>query len=333
MRDTFEKTCRHLFQLTATRVRERKAYLKEKGVIKGDSDIYAEELPLVSRIINFDGTTCPKNNKYLIPFRAVSSFVENLQFVDDHELFWGGDEEIKRYANELFFNMTIDILNGDKNEVRTALYELLIEYVPYAKWSAYSDICALDRERGFAYYEPMLSLCGLDEDELIRDVTIAEKEAIARLFSKQKKDSQGVRIKRTFGDDFLDAFLTFSREKELLGKRRGANKGFKSLPTRLGEFARERFLPMMKQIMPKGNSLGKRVHTLILEDVSQLDFWNMAGGGASPEEQEEHCISSRLIGELDILRARITASQNYADALGKYQADMDASSDKWQGRW
>ena len=287
-----------------------------KAKNKPNKFFYAADEPLVGRIRRNE--RIPEKNPYLISPGAVDSLIFNLGYEDDggeHRLFWGGDEGIHTYNADLFFALCRDILYDDSTEVRTDLHALLMEYVPYAKWSAYFEIC-LDSYGSGKRWLLNGRLClqsGIEGEEIIHNLAITEQEAITRLYTRRARGLFGEITDKTGGEHFHDAWKAFTHETHLMGKSRGKNKGFKQLPKRLAEFAENEFLKVLLKMRVDDNLLGERAYELISVDVP--DLWNVIDARwLNPQDREK---------KIKIMHARLRATRKYIDALGQNQMDLE----------
>ena len=286
---------------------------------KPNKFFYAADEPLVGRIRKNERV--PKKNPYLISPGAVESLIFNLGYEDDggeHRLFWGGDEGIHTYNAELFFALCGDILYGDPTEVQNELRTLLMEYIPYGKWYAYFRNC-LESYGSGKKWSINGGLCiqsGIDGEILIRNLAIAEKKAITRLYTRRAM-GLGEFTDKTGGEHFYDALKAFTYETygpaHINKKNRGKNKGFKQLPKRLAEFAENEFLRVLWKMRIGDKQLGERAYELIVADVAEL--WNTINAWLPKHSDREH--------ETAIMRARISTTRKYIDALAKNQMDLE----------
>lgn len=99
------KTCELIYQLTSQRIVEKYRKWKEDNLkYNTQSQFFPEDRKLVSRVLNCIRT---KNNSYLITPRIQEAIMENLDFTDVNELYWG--EDISEYFQQFFTILLLEI--------------------------------------------------------------------------------------------------------------------------------------------------------------------------------------------------------------------------------
>lgn len=99
------KTCELIYQLTSQRIVEKYRKWKEDNLkYNTQSQFFLEDRKLVSRVLN---CIRAKNNPYLITPRIQEAIIENLDFTDVNELYWG--EDISEYFQQFFTILLLEI--------------------------------------------------------------------------------------------------------------------------------------------------------------------------------------------------------------------------------
>lgn len=103
---------------------------------------------MISRILNNErGKIGNRNspNPYLIPPTYEDLLVEQLQFEDKKELFWGSAIELEYIVKTFYKILFEEVLENDDSELRGLLNLYLTDYVPYSK--------------NFTYYQMIVEKC------------------------------------------------------------------------------------------------------------------------------------------------------------------------------
>ncbi|MGY2611859.1 hypothetical protein [Bacillus pretiosus] len=304
----FKKTTNFLYQMASIRIKWK---IEESGLTR--REIHEKDPNLISNITN---NKRYKNNRYLIPDVIVPSLVSVLSFNNEHDLFWGTEEEIHAYVGEIFKRIMIDLLEESHKQAKL-VNDILVDYVPFARYSTYCESmstskgCLNDALRNsFAEYAYLYS--------------ITREQAICRLYN-QKLSNSDVTVKVFFRGIFMDFTNELNKYKE--------NKGFKKLPRRLNEFVNQNLFPIINEFLPDEKSLGRRVQTLIRRDISLLDMMPQLKN-TLPEYQ----FSNGGVGFVEIANSLKRASENYIDNLEQIQVDIEGipkrecnfSFDEWE---
>jgi len=342
--ECYKRTCEFIYQQASKRVRDRRNEMNLRA-----KDIFESDPKMISRIENARRGV---NNEYLIPPRVALSLVENLKFTDDTEVYWGSDSEFDLYIEELFVALCLDILEGNRIDVKNALHDLLLDYIPYAKCFALREICSSSQI-------DMHWLLNEKEEELDEKFYRAREESIMRLYrqcfeelGKMSCDEcrekhfgfscgKHITINYPFGGNFVcgqqsGAENTFGTFFQIIFKQltldygdyhvENVNKGFYKLPQRISRVVENEILPTMREIKPS-RSLGKRVYTLISEDirlVAPLFEWARDGTNVSKAETWEKHLETIEENPMATVRATLLASTlKYADRLERIQVKMD----------
>lgn len=110
----YEKTADFIFKTTAKRIKDRK---KELGftyynIMGYDSKVSYElsrkeyDYNMVQKIAN---EKTSRNNPYLLTDKYAYLFKEALDLYSYHDLYWGTDDEIKAYSEDLFYHLLEDM--------------------------------------------------------------------------------------------------------------------------------------------------------------------------------------------------------------------------------
>lgn len=116
----YKETCNFIFNNTSMRIKQKKNVLKRTWYeVMGfkDKDGYLNsdhyyDYNMVSKISNGKRN---KNNKYLLTDKYAYILKEGLSFDSYHELYWGTDQEIEAYCEQLFYLLLKDIPSKTTN--------------------------------------------------------------------------------------------------------------------------------------------------------------------------------------------------------------------------
>lgn len=95
---------------------------------------------MISRILNNErGKLGERNspNPYLIPPVYEELLVEQLQFEDTKELFWGASVEVESIVKSFYTTLFEEILEDNQSEISELLNLYIADYVPYSRDLAY----------------------------------------------------------------------------------------------------------------------------------------------------------------------------------------------------
>lgn len=99
------KTCELIYQLTSQRIGEKyRKWEADNPKYNTQSQFFPEDRKLIGRVLNCIRT---KNNPYLITPRIQEAIIENLDFTDVNELYWG--EDISEYFQHFFTILLLEI--------------------------------------------------------------------------------------------------------------------------------------------------------------------------------------------------------------------------------
>lgn len=172
----YEKSSNIIYQYTADRLKRRREVLKltndviagkkifvhyeaytDYATDEGETERFETEASpvkskfdssMISRILNNErGKIGSRNspNPYLIPPSYEDLLVEQLQFEDKKELFWGSTIELEYIVKTFYKILFEEVLENDDSELRRLLNLYLTDYVPYS--------------RDFTYYQMIVEKC------------------------------------------------------------------------------------------------------------------------------------------------------------------------------
>lgn len=117
----YETTSSYIYKITAERFKNRMKQLDKNyyQIMGYESEIdYGEgsaiyDYEMVYKIVNGIRN---KNNLYLLSQTYAELFKVTMKFTNFHELYWGTDDEIKSYNENLFYCMIEDMQNDNATE-------------------------------------------------------------------------------------------------------------------------------------------------------------------------------------------------------------------------
>ena len=235
--ELFYKLCA---ERVKTKIKESKLTLKE---------IYPADPKLISRIQNnrrYAGNPYLLTDTVIMPIPSDSESDSNfglvpLLFKTEKELLWGTDEEISRNLYSIFEKIILDLLN-ESSEIEVDVNYILCDYVPYAENYAYWHLLYENDNKYPAI------LYGKSEDEIITNRDKLLSEAIKFLYYKCDVDFYYI------SEEFTESILSFKKLNSVFYK----------------QFIIPHFIPMLKKYIPDNSSLGIRVRTLIISDLSSV---------------------------------------------------------------
>ena len=292
------ETWNFIRKLASERI-EKKA--RESGL--SYSRIYDTDRNMIRWIVNNE---CTKKNPTLIPPKVASTLVEKLDFKNIHEVYWGEHEEIEVYARDLFKCVIKDIFTSEKlMDLHSILDHIIIDYVPYAKWSAFYTIYEKDDFQG-----GMIS--GLSKAKVLEEKECARELAIQRLYN------------RDFGAMFIEEYLRFTDAFFVTKTNNGQNRGFSCFNKRFAKFVTKELVPLFINISSDDTSLGKRVYALITNDILDYCVHDMETLGRSPEANHKFM----TLGEIEdtaVLTDLYNGAMNYIMVLEQAQKDFEGT--------
>lgn len=138
----YENSCEIMYKMISKRFALKRLLLN-----KENSEIYKGEENLMSAIAN--NRRHPKKNRYLIPADITNAhepkdyvvkIAKALEFEKPRDFLWGERKEIELYAGYLFANLIKDAINDEKPDTVNQIYDVLADYIPYAKSKFYCDL-------------------------------------------------------------------------------------------------------------------------------------------------------------------------------------------------
>ncbi len=238
---TFKNTIDYIYSMCAKRVSEKIADKKLKL-----HEIYPSDPKQISWIQNNKRT---KNNRYLVSPAVLYKYdkdygtvgiIPKLGFKNCMEVLWGTEKEIDSYLPTLFCNIMNDLLT-DEIDVDIDINNLLCDYIPFAKYSAYWDILFKTENQFPAIF------FGIKEDTVVKHIDNARDKAIEHLFHKCKEDFKNSYI------EFASDTISFSKMDKIFV-----------------EYCTQSIIPFLKKYIPAEDSLGLRVKNLISADLSKV---------------------------------------------------------------
>ena len=176
----FEKSSNVIYQYTSDRLKLRKGLLKLTNEVIAKKKIFVHDLyvdyaadeddiekyiqkdnffkskfdpSIISRIINNEkGKIKERNspNPYLIPPAYEELLLEQLQFLNKTELFWGTDLELN-YIVKVFYNVLFDeIMHSEVSELKDLLTLYVSDYVRFSRDRAFFKLI---REECIEYWK------------------------------------------------------------------------------------------------------------------------------------------------------------------------------------
>lgn len=115
----------------------------EKFVQKANFQKTKFDSVIISRILNNErGKLGNRNspNPYLIPPAYVDLLVEQLQFVDKYELFWGAEIEQETIVSSFYLKLIEEILDGEQSDLKDLLNLYINDYVPHVRDLSYHQM-------------------------------------------------------------------------------------------------------------------------------------------------------------------------------------------------
>lgn len=266
----------------------------------------------------------PNQNKYLLQPKQAKAIKNALSFECLNTLFWGDDLEIDQYIGAWFYELAKEILAEDNNDLHRALDDVLIDYVPYAKFKAYLEI---RQEIGELYY---FHLYKEEFDIGYETLLAAVKPAVLRLFFLIK-------------DEFIRQFKNVFFDKDYLTE----------LHKRIDSFKHDVLMPLLMESKANEISIGVMVYNKIKQDQTQLYKITSLDEMFSPEalwfenysdidefvQKENHDHEPKEKNEIimDIIKTSLYHIELFNDlqkATGDYIEDLsDKSYLKLENRW
>lgn len=263
--DFIYKSCS---QRIATRVKETRLT---------QNQIYPNDPKQISNIINNKRTA---NNRFLVCDAVMGNvshlrskrvgLIPMLRFQNEQEVLWGTLDERKAYLPQLFGVIMSDLLSHE-SELDFSISDVLCDFVPFAKYSAYWEVVFSNGNNIPALY------FGITEDEILENIELSKENAVDFLYCKYKKE-------------FFEIFTKFSEE----------TKSFKKINMVFYEnFIKGEFIPLIKKSAEDRKSLGQRVKNLILADLAYVPYLIASPNGNSTCDKDLIRASSEYILRLE----------------------------------
>lgn len=240
-------TKKYIYKKCADRISNK---IREKDVTL--KEIYPSNEKIISRITN---CKIGSKNPYLIQDAVLSNYCSDengnsknvgiipiLGFENAQEVLWGTASEIRVNIPEIFQNIIYDLILCN-SELDVNVYDIVCDYVSYAKYSTYWRLLYDTDHSVPAFYY------GLFEDDVLNNLDSAREAAINYLFFKPQ-------CKEVFTQAFIDFASTTCSFKKLDD-------------TLTNNLIYPAVIPLLKRYIPDNNSLGLRVKNIIEADISQ----------------------------------------------------------------
>ena len=226
-----------------------------------------------------NGKAHPKKNPNLMSDYQILYLSKKLR-LDKSKLIWG-DFENSDFPKKLFIKLLLDTLYGEDKSLQTKLNDILIDYVPYAKYHSFWQffvVAEIDTPRlPNSKYSLSSFFYNIREDEIFERYEPIQMNAIEFIFYKY--DEQILKIIR----DFLK--LNFYVDDEYSLKK--IDKKLTKLVSQLMNFFSEN--------MPNEDSLGLRVRNIIISDYKK--FGSLIAKKLSGEQFELKELNQKLLVE------------------------------------
>lgn len=241
-----------------------------------------------------------------------------LEFRTEQDVLWGKKEEIDSFAVDLFFSIISDLqwaqlkksglgvillrkefpkgiplgkeslkrmqlerdeLNKELQSFDLSIHDILIDYVPYAKYSTYGKLL-------FNGNNPFPALFyGVSEDSIIKNIEPSWNDAVHLLYKKCETD-------------YLSELISFTQQTTSF---HGINKVL------YNNFICAKLVPILKKHIPGETSLGVRVKDLITADLSHTPklITHMEQDGLKAYYKALNRASSEYILALEKIQAKL----------------------------
>lgn len=218
-------------------------------------------------------------------------------------LILGSDNEIQAYSALLFRQLILDALDSDDEKTKSELEDLLMDYIPFAKSSAYIRL----------YAEKDDIVLGFIDEKYrsdIDDYNIELDHSIARLYDIIKYD---------FADILREMFLHQANTIKL-------NKRF-------GELVSKKIIPYFIEKRSE-YSIGSDARDMLRKTYERLIAYHRYDMVRSPESYYYY-IYDDIYSESDYLSDLIDTDIEYVDRLANIQLkaeghpDLDVFTNQW----
>jgi hypothetical protein len=269
-----------------------------------NKNIYPGEENMISAIAN--NRRNDQKNKYLIPADTsrsaapkgyTTTIASNLKFASPKELLWGNHSEIRAYGGELFFQMIMDALQYENQEVCNQIYMVLTDYIPFAM-----EKYLYDSSEKFSSQHVIDEKTETDESEFI----CSRKDAISRLYDMIHVEFMGL-LEKFYSDKPPTYKFSIGRPDTY------------KLNKRMSMFVVEKLLPlMMDTIFPY--SIGSEAKIIINIRTQRTDerLNNKLGLSHDVDKQETYEIDY-LEKHTGVIKDLIKADVDYISHLADIQ--------------
>lgn len=104
---TFEKTCELIYWLASSRISQKyKMWKDDQSYSNAMIEFYPSDRKLFGYVLKCQRK---KDNPYLLTPKLVEVLLEKLEFVDRNEIFWGQEDEVSSYLENLFITMLMEM--------------------------------------------------------------------------------------------------------------------------------------------------------------------------------------------------------------------------------
>lgn len=104
---TFEKTCELIYRLASARINQKyDKWKKNQPYSCAMVEFYPSDRKLFGNVLKCKRE---KDNPYLLTPKLVETILENLDFNDKNEVYWGQENEVGLYVEDFFTTMLLEI--------------------------------------------------------------------------------------------------------------------------------------------------------------------------------------------------------------------------------
>ena len=282
-----------------------------KEIREGKPEILIEKLSvtvaesLIDKLkLKPDFNSCSSNKDDEINMKK-----SNLEFVSLQELLWGYDfdyTEVDKF--NFFLNLFLDLERVD--EYSSLVREVLIDYIPYARYIAFEKAVSEDYEFG--------SMSAPDYKNINIDV-FAEA---TYLFCKSTTSEE---VMRRF-TEFLQTPFTYESKdasSRFLVKKVSIN--FQNFEQAFGQVLHDILEPLFK--IENKRSLGKRTYDIIIDDFN-INSDLMSYSMSRSLESYWYYLTLSEKSDVDVLSDLLVASESYIENLIEAQQDFYGNIEK-----
>lgn len=104
---TFEKTCDLIYRLASFRISQKyNKWKKDQSYSSSMIEFYPSDRKLFGYVLKPERK---KDNPYLLTPKLVEVLLEKLDFIDKNEVYWGQEDEVSSYLEDLFTTILIEM--------------------------------------------------------------------------------------------------------------------------------------------------------------------------------------------------------------------------------